>query len=337
MLLAVLSGISLAAVVVEGSVGSDSLLARFTDEIDGAGPVFLVAVVALAVFYTRFWEGFRESSGPVTHVLAALFAAFTLVGMSYAALDSWDFIFGRKKDLAFALVVFAGYLVLFDFCLAWLYRWLDTRLGAGTASAADAAPGAEAGADAVAEGEGSPTRTGRLAAWADAHWFLFCFLVICLCWSPYLILNLPGSVPYDGYWQLGMGTGFWELNNHHPWLLSVLYGLIMGIGRNVSDNFGVFLVVLTGFVTYALCYAGVCSKIRSWGVGGAGSILTLLFFAIVPCFGAFAQAVWKDGFFAAFLALFLALYVDFCITVRRTQEIDRPFRRFVELLLLELA
>ena len=356
-LLAVLSGISLAAVVVEGSVGSDSLLARFTDEIDGVGPVFLVAVVALAVFYTRFWDAFRESSGPVTHVLAAVFAAFMLVGMSYEALDSWDFILGRKKDLAFALVVFAGYLALFDFCLAWLYRWLDGRLGAGadatsvpvarvetgkvvTASAlaagAGAVPGATSGA-AVAEGEGSPTRTGRLAAWADGHWFLFCLIVICLCWSPFLILNLPGSVPYDGYYQLNQAMGISSLTNHHPWVLTLLYGLLFRLGRVVSDNFGIFLVVAFFYVAEALCYAEVCQLVRRWQAPEAFNVITLLFFALLPCFGAYAQALDKDGIYTALVVLFFALYVDVCITVRRTQEIDHPVRRFVALLLLELA
>ena len=349
VLLAVLSGISLAAVVVEGSVGSDSLLARFTDEIDGVGPAFLVAVAALAVFYTRFWDGYRESSGPVTHVLAALFAAFTLVGMSYEALDSWDVILGRKKDLAFALVVFAGYFVLFDFCLAWLYRWLDAR---GDALARAAAP---AGGTAPAPASSAGSQTGEAVAaavpaarrfpeWIERHYTLFCFLVICLCWLPFWIPNLPGSVPYDGYYQLNMGMdvdnpamGVSGINNHHPWVLSMAYGLVFRVGRVVSDNFGVFLIVALSFLLEAVCYATVCSKIRKWVPGRAANVCALLFFAVVPVFGAFAQDVFKDSIYTALVALFFALYVDLCVSWRRGERVARPLPTFALLFVVELA
>lgn len=117
ILLALLSSISLAAVVSVDSIGSGSFLERFSDEIDGIGAAYLVVIIALALFYIKFWDGFRESSNWVTHLLAALFGIFMLIGMSYEATDSWDFIFGCKRDFAFALVVFAGYFVLFDFCM----------------------------------------------------------------------------------------------------------------------------------------------------------------------------------------------------------------------------
>ena len=342
VLLAVLSGISLAAVVVEGSVGSDSLLARFTDEIDGVGPVFLVAVAALAVFYTRFWDGFRESSGPVTHVLAALFAAFTLVGMSYEALDSWDFILGRKKDLAFALVVFAGYLALFDFCLAWLYRWLDARgdllaQAAAPAGGSTPEPAPSAGSQTGEAGAPAVPAARRFPEWIERHYTLFCFLVICLCWLPFWLPNLPGSVSWDAYRQLNMAMGEETLTDQHPWLLSMAYGLVFRVGRVVSDNFGVFLIVAASFLLEAVCYATVCSKVKKWVPSRALNVVVLLFFAIVPVFGAYAQALIKDAPYTALVALFFALYVDLCVSWRRGERVARPLSTFALLFAVELA
>ena len=314
VLLALLSSMSLAVTVSKLAYGETSLIGLFSDEVSGLGFAYLVVFVALSAFYLNFWDRFTSSCKWIAHLVAAVLSIFTVFGLSYAALDSWDFIFGSPADFAFALIVFAGYFVLFDVCLSCLYAYLASDDSFIARAEEKSFPG-----------------------WIDRHYFLFAFLVICACWLPYLLLNYPGSVPYDGYAQLSMGTGEEELTNHHPWILSVFYGWIMGIGQNVSDNFGVFLVVLFGFVTYALCYAEVCSKIRKWGANRTVCILTVLFFAILPCFGTFAQAVWKDGLFSAFLALFLALYIDLVIDMRRGGEVSRVVWRFVSLFLVEMV
>lgn len=313
VLLALLTSMSLAVSVSEDSVGSISFLEMFQEEVDGLGLAYLVVAVAISVLYLKFWDRFVSSCKWITHLLAALLSAFMLIGISYTALDSWDFIFASAQDFAFALVVFAGYFVLFDICLSCLYSYLEsddsffTRL-----------------------------EEKRFPEWIEKHYFLFALLVICACWLPFWILNLPGSVPFDGYYQLVMGTGNDGLTHHHPWLLSLLYGLIMGIGQNVSDNFGVFLVVLFGFATEALCYSGVCCKIRSWGANRTVNILVLAFFAILPCFGTYAQDVWKDGLFAAFLALFFVLYVDLILDMRRSKKVEHAVHKFVVLFLVEM-
>ena len=68
---------------------------------------------------------------------------------------------------------------------------------------------------------------------------------------------------YDGYRQLNMAFGIEQISNHHPWLLTECFSLLMRIGRCVSDNFGVFLIVIVMYVIEAVCYAVVCSKIKA--------------------------------------------------------------------------
>ena len=106
----------------------------------------------------------------------------------------------------------------------------------------------------------------KLPVWIEKNYGVFSFLCIVTGWLPYLICFLPGSVAYDGYRQLNMAFGIEQISNHHPWLLTECFSLLMRIGRCVSDNFGVFLIVIVHVCSLeAVCYAVVCSKIKSWG------------------------------------------------------------------------
>ena len=150
--------------------------------------------------------------------------------------------------------------------------------------------------------------------WLDNHFFLFAFIVIVLLWAPFLISHLPGSVPYDGARQLRMYIGTETFSKHHPWLLTYIYGAIFTLGSHVSENFGVFLVVILFFLIEALCYAEVSTKIKVLGNNFVSGCCAVTFFAVLPAFAAFAEALIKDGVYAALFALFIVLCMDICFT-----------------------
>jgi len=108
-------------------------------------------------------------------------------------------------------------------------------------------------------------------------------------------------------------------------------------GRCVSDNFGVFLIVIVMYVIEAVCYAVVCSKIKSWGSSLWLNVGTLIFFAVLPAFGAYAQVVMKDGVFTAFFALFFVLYIEFYLKYIKRKQQDSVLKRCFALGIAELA
>lgn len=284
-------------------------------EVNGIGLSALLVFVAVAIFYYKQYSKFVSLQKPVTHVLSAIFSTFMLIGQSYSKLGNWDFIFGNKKQFIVAGIVFIGCFILFDYCLALLYGLSNLKK--------ITLP--------------SINRENRVIKFIDLHYQLFCFLVVFVSWLPFIVLNLPGSVPYDGYRQLNMFFGIEQISNHHPWLLTELYGFLMTIGRTIiSDNFGVFLIVAVSSLIEAFCYSLVCKKIRSWGAPNLFNVLSITFFAIVPVFGSYAQAVMKDGLFSSFFALFFAYYIDICVSYLKKQELKCLGKTFGILFAIEL-
>lgn len=284
----------------------------FLKELDGVGLDKLIVFIALALLFIKYWERFKASSRGITHFLAGLFSLFTLIGQSYADLGNWGFIFANEKQFIIATVAFVGYFVLFDLCLSTLYDYLLSD------------------------------RFTRLSIRAfsekiERHYTTFAFCVIVLCWLPYFLPYLPGSAPYDGYSQINQAFALRTFSNHHPWVLSELYGTLMWLGRHISDNFGAFTVVLTMLVAQALCYATVCRKIKDWGAPFAICISSIACFAILPPFGAYAQAILKDGIFTALFALFFVLYADICIAYVRKVPSQSLRKALVTLFFVEMA
>lgn len=286
--------LSAAALSMPGTIVEErGFVNMLIGEVDGVGLLSLIVFVALIVWYQKTWDFFSGHKHWVIYVLAVLFSIFTLIGKSYSRLGNWDFIFYNKRQFLIALIAFAGYFILYETCICALFRFMDSKKTSFYCTDSEPA--------------------GFLQK-IERHYFLSAFIVISICWLPYLLLFLPGSVPHDGYYQINMAFGINELSNSHPWMVTMFIGALMRIGRIISDNFGVFLIVVTLFIVEALCYSFICYKIKQWKAPRIFNMSVLLFFALIPVFGTYAQAVLKDGIFTAFFALFIVLYVECCLS-----------------------
>lgn len=83
----------------------------------------------------------------------------------------------------------------------------------------------------------------------------------------------------------------------------------MTIGNVISDNWGIFMVVGVLALIYAVCYATVCYKLKSWGAPRWFNICCIAFFSLVPVFGAYSQTIIKDGIFSS---LVFPFHGDLC-------------------------
>ena len=271
-----------------------------------------IIFIGLAIFYEKSWDTFRKSRSWITHLIAVIFSACMLIGISYSVQGSSAFIMGSKYQIVIAAFSFAGYFILFDVALSVLYCWLDKR---------------------------NICRTGRTEAsfskFIENHYFLFCFLVIYLCWLPFIIIFFPGSVPADGYRQLDMFVGGETFTTRHAWVLTMFVGALMQLGRTVSDNAGVFLVILVTSIIEDLCFSYACTRVRKWKAPKSFCIACLLYFALVPSFGAYAQTLIKDSTFCGVFVLFMVLYVDCAIPALRKQRTQREIRK--QLIFLMIA
>lgn len=280
-----------------------TFLQKLAKEMDGRNAEFLLIFIGAVLLYAKTWESFKRTSNWVTHLLSAFFAGCMVIGLSFTAIESWEFIFYNKKQLLIALMTFCGFWILLDFLLSLLYSYLANRK--------------------IAENR------MKLPLVMQKHPLLFAFLIIEICWAPYFILCFPGSVPFDGWRQIWMYNGYSEFYNLHPWQTTLLIGWLMDLGCHISDNIGVFTVVLVFSLIESFCYSVACSKIYKWRKSAAAYLLSALFFGCVPLFGSFAQAILKDSLFTGLLCCYVAVLLDICITGKNGTVISQWLCLFI--------
>ena len=166
---------------------------------------------------------------PWSLVGALIFALCTVIGAHFAPFGKDVGGFGNRMDLLKYLPVFvvltaAYYLVLYFL----LNRTYAKKIEAPA---------------------------GKFFQFYEKHVFLVSFLVIALAWIPYVITFYPGSVCFDGYFQLNQVAGVQPLTNKHPIMSTFILGFFFKLGRLVNDNFGVFLYIMFQLLASSAIYA----------------------------------------------------------------------------------
>lgn len=258
--------------------------------------IALCALAAVPLVFLVRKKGVRFE--PVALVLAVLLAAFQAVGHSYEHYGTFRAMFEVPSEIAFAVAAFAAYVPFLYLGLALAFAWAD------------------AAAVRAAERMRSNDLARFMPFWAAAG-------VLLLAWLPYLIVFAPGSFTYDGIFQMDMWHGFAAPSDHHPWAMTALMGSVFDMGRALgSDNLGVALWVGMQALVQALALAGSVSCMRRMGAPTAVLAAALAFFAVVPAWGAYAQAFLKDTLFASLFCLYVMLLAELWVRSRRAAAFD---------------
>ncbi len=291
--------ISTFAVCMQGTtVVSGAVVQKMAGEVSGIRVEAVIVLACLCSLYYKRQDILFKKVEIIPFVIAALFSGFTLIGLSYTATGNWEFIFKEEKQFLIALFTGAGYFFLYYLCLLLLFSHLGK----------------------LRKNSGEANRIRIIPNFFKKHFLLSCTLCMLFFWSPYVITHFPGSVPSDGYTQLALYFGFGTPSNHHPWIVTLFFGSIMSLGRVISDNVGVGLLIVVMSIIEALCYAEICNKLYKWNCPELGIVAALLFYCIVPPFGAYAQAVIKDSLFFALFALYISFYAEICLFKLKLKE-----------------
>lgn len=145
------------------------------------------------------------------------------------------------------------------------------------------------------------------------HPFRYAFLITLGVSLVYLIFFYPGTISFDGLWQLNFYYGYRSFSDHHPALLTYFMGFLMDVGRIFgSDNLGIFFYVILQVLINSLVYAYVLKimdKIKSPLVI---RIFALIFYAFFPLLVINSITYIKDTiFYLVFLFIFVYTYYHF--------------------------
>lgn len=145
----------------------------------------------------------------------------------------------------------------------------------------------------------------------EKHAFKYSLFIICICWTPIIVIFSPGSLINDAGIQIEQFLGMRRFTSHHPPFSSLILGMCYYLGYvSGNSNFGFLIYTLLQSVSMAIAFAlTVKFCIRNWNV--IFGMLVLGFFAIFPVWVSFAQAILKDGLFVAAVVFFFLFLVEF--------------------------
>lgn len=234
-----------------------------------------VLFLALLALYCRYAARRRGSSFlPSAAIPAFFFALFTVLGRSFTVFNSWSPLLESGHAALVSLLSLAGLWSLFYVGIKLLFLRTDR--------AAQAAP--------------------RPAPGPGKGFFGLCFALLLAAWLPYLLLCWPGSVTYDAANQLSQFLGMTPATAHHPWASTWLLGMANRLcGGDVSG--GVFVYVLFQSLVCAAAYAWACLTAGRLA-GKRAAVPALLYFALLPTWGSYAQMYVKDTLYAGFFSVF---------------------------------
>lgn len=239
--------------------------------------------------------------------MGLLIGLFIVVGDSFSHTGSFDGLFASPmKSLALFIAASAPSALVLSGC----FRGMDGLASRPRAARKELSPGLFA-----------------------RHPFAFSLVVLAVCWLPYLVVFFPGSLPYDGVRSLNQFMTDAALENHHPVLMNMLYAVLYRAGSAFAgllgtgvestfspDNLGIFAIVSFQTACCLLAFSGVVSFVAASRAPRALAWGTLLFLALFPLWGVYAQAAMKDGLYNAVLAFFVLSIARIVVKGRLDEE-----------------
>ena len=138
----------------------------------------------------------------------------------------------------------------------------------------------------------------------NIYFFFIIFLIILICWLPYILTFFPGGIYSDTRESISQALGYSKLKNHHPILYTLLLRIFIIIGLKISSlQLGIELFTI--FQVFAM--AATCAYFVYWlyknNVSKKYITIVTLFFSLFRLIPLYAISIWKDTPFC--IALFL--------------------------------
>lgn len=165
--------------------------------------------------------------------------------------------------------------------------------------------------------------------WGE-HTFFRCFLLICICWMPYLLISYPGGTCVDSSYQIQQILGERPFSTQQPLLSTLLMGGFVLAGRALgSYNIGLFLFCLFQMMVCAGIFSYSLLILHRRKTACAAKYFLLAVYALVPTYGNYVSMMIKDTLFSAFCLLYLTILCQMVEEYRMGQVTRRRTLAYV--------
>ena len=235
----------------------------------------------------------------VLTILSVIYSLCCIIGNSFVKSSSLNYI---RTNFFKSLLTFIALFVLFFIILHYIILFFETKK----------------------KKDNKKISNSKLYKLFDEHTFLFCFIVLIICWLPYIIAFYPVILSPDPSFQIKQFFGIPNkystynvlldpnviITNHHPVIHTLLLGSCLKIGNMIgNDNLGLFLYSTIQICILASVLSYVVKFLKELKLNTKFVIGALLVFALVPAFPIYSMSAVKDVIFGSLIILYIiALY-----------------------------
>ena len=289
----------------------------------------LIIGIAIFLFFKSFYfKGKKNIVG--FNILSILFSIFMIVGNSYNEINSWDFIFESIPLFLISIVMLLGFYFLFYRGIYFIYEFVNNNSFIQTHA-----------------------KNNKILNYIFVeHPFISTFIILLICWLPYIIAFYPGILSPDPSNQIkqffGLDTQYREyvimldesvgITNHHPVMHTLLLGGCVKLGMMLgSANFGIFIfsmIQITLLISVLACTICYMKKLNTpfWL-----RILTLSIYAFIPVFPFYSMSLVKDVMFSIFVMFYIMLLFDLIKFSKEKYSIKKMIILIILMLLIMLC
>lgn len=215
------------------------------------------------------------SLNPVNRIASAFFAFFMLMGHCFSSIGAFFPIFTIGLPAVLGICYFFGFYLIFRHILSFLESHIPKRS----------------------------------SGFFGKHIFLFSWIIMFVCWLPYVIIRYPAGIEWDAYHQIQQALGMEALSAHWPLGSTFLMGLWVKAGFMIFHSYeaGVLMFVLFQMIVSISILAYSLVFLRQLDVPPGWCKWILAVYSIVPFYPAFFTSVVKDSLFAIFVLLDIIL------------------------------
>lgn len=253
--------------------------------LDMANSFFYVFVFSISLYFIILYlQKYKFKTKKLIIFESLLFAIFLQIGIIYQIHGSITFIYSSIRNFLETIISVSLFTYLIYFFIPFLNIKLDNIKDRKLKS--------------------------KVLNFIDVHPFLSTFLVVFSVSVIYIIFFYPGSMSWDGLWQLDFYYGVTEFKDHHPALLTLFMGLLMDIGRWLhNDNLGMFLYIFLQVIINALVYSYTILIMKKINTPFVIRFISLIFYAFMPLLAINSITYIKDTIFYLFFLLFFVYLI----------------------------
>lgn len=154
----------------------------------------------------------------------------------------------------------------------------------------------------------------------DKHPWGIPFVLLIVCWLPYIVYLFPGTISWDGLEALCGAFRYMTWTNHHPAISSWLMKIAISAGRKIgNETYGFFLYNIIQIILQAAVFAEVFSLLKRKNVCYLIRWITLIWYAFFTVWPTNGYAMNKDTMYYIMFTLYILLTINFIDRYKQNQ------------------